>query len=131
MSTRDSIAEIARAAGPAVGVACAVAVLLRFPPGQYNFYPQCPIYAMFHVECPGCGTMRALAALLHGHVAEAFRLNALTMSILPVVVGYAAVWYRRYLRREEFRWPHVPATGIYAALAVAVSFAVVRNFALR
>lgn len=118
---------VARAVAPVAVAACAVVVLLRFPPGQYGFYPKCPVYEMFHVECPGCGTMRALAALLRGHVAEAFRLNALTVSMLPLTIGYAGVCYRRYLRRETFRWPQVSAAGVYAVLAVALGFAVFRN----
>jgi len=124
---RGRVRAVARAVAPAAVAVCVAVVLLRFPPEQYGFYPKCPIYEMFHVECPGRGTMRALAALLHGHVAEAFRLNALTMSALPVVIGYAAAWYRRYLRREAFRWPQVPAAGVYAVLTVAVVFAVFRN----
>lgn len=124
-------AVIGRAAAP-VAVAttvatCLAAILLRFPPEQYSFYPQCPVHALLHIQCPGCGTTRALAALLRGHVAEAFRLNALTMSMLPLAVGYAAVWYRLYLRDEAFRWPQIPTAGIYAALAVAALFAALRN----
>lgn len=130
MNSQGRIASIARAVAPIAVAACAAAVLLRFPPDQYSFYPQCPVYALFHVECPGCGTTRALAALLRGHVTEAFKLNALTVSLLPLAIGYAAIWYRRYLRRGPFLWPPVPAAGIYAALALAVVFAVLRNLPL-
>lgn len=122
-------AAIARAAAPLAVVACAAAVLFWFPPGQYGFYPQCPVWAAFHIECPGCGTTRALAALLHGDVLAALRLNALTTLMLPFVATYAGVCYRRYLRREAFRWPQIPAAGVYAGIAASLVFMVVRNLA--
>lgn len=124
-----------RAAAPVVVLALTAAVLLRFPPTQYSFYPQCPVYALLHLQCPGCGTTRALAALLHGHFAEALRLNALTTLMLPPAAVYAVICYRRslraYLRAEAFRWPQLPSTGIYAALAAATIFAVLRNLPVR
>ncbi|MEO6983664.1 MAG: DUF2752 domain-containing protein [Edaphobacter sp.] len=134
-STRGHVASFARAAAPLVFVALIVTVLLRFPPTQYSFYPQCPIYSMFHLQCPGCGTTRALAALLHGHLGTALRLNALTTLMLPVTMAYAALCYRRYLhgylrgqvRAVPFRWPHLPPIGIYTALAIATLFAILRN----
>ena len=67
--------RIAVTAAPLICVGLAAMVLLLFPPGQYGFYPVCPVYRYLHVLCPGCGATRALAALLHGRVGEALRLN--------------------------------------------------------
>jgi drug/metabolite transporter (DMT)-like permease len=109
-----------------------VIVLLRFPPDQYSFYPQCPIHTYLHLLCPGCGATRALAALLHGRVAAAFHFNALLIAgVLPAAAAYAALCLVRWLSREEFRWP-VPRGEwasflAYAGIAVALGFAVIRN----
>ncbi len=65
-------------------------VLVRFPPDRYAIYPVCPIYHYLHLQCPGCGTTRALAALLHGHIAEAFHLNPFTTLLLPLALPYMA-----------------------------------------
>lgn len=127
-SLRRRLAAAVRAAAPLVVVALAVAVLLRFPPGQYSFYPQCPIDRSLHLQCPGCGSTRAVAALLHGHIAEAMRLNALTTLLTPFAVIYAAACYRRFLRSEPIQLPRLPPSAIYASLAAAVLFAIVRNF---
>jgi hypothetical protein len=134
-STATRIGFAIRAAAPVAIVALAAAVLLRFPPAQYSFYPQCPLHALLHLQCPGCGTTRALAALLQGHFAEALRLNALTTLMLPPAAAYAVICYRRslraYLRSEAFHWPQLPPRGIYAALAAAAIFAVLRNLPVR
>jgi hypothetical protein len=130
-ATRSRVAAISRAAAPVVLIAFAAAILLRFSPAQYSFYPQCPINYFLHLQCPGCGATRALAALLRGHFTEALHLNALTTLMIPPVAAYAVICYRRYLRAEPFRWPQLPPTGIYAALAVAVIFTILRNLPLR
>jgi Protein of unknown function (DUF2752) len=106
--------------------------LLRFPPEEYGFYPQCPIHTYLHLLCPGCGATRALAALLHGGVADAFHLNALLIvGVLLAAAVYAGLCLVRLLCREAFRWPapHPKWRNalIYAGIAVAVGFAVLRN----
>jgi len=125
--TRSRIAELSRAAAPLAILAAVAATLLLFPPAQYGFYPQCPIYRYLHIQCPGCGTTRAFAALLHGHIIEALRLNALTTLLAPVAVIYAALSYRRFLERRPLLLPRLPAPCIYASLAVAALFTIVRN----
>jgi hypothetical protein len=110
-----------------VAIALAATVLLFFPPTQYSFYPQCPIHELFHLQCPGCGATRALAALLRGHLAEAMRLNALVMMLLPLAAAYGIACYRRLLQHKAIRPPQPPAAAIYAALALATVFTVIRN----
>jgi hypothetical protein len=116
-----------RAAAPLVLIAAVAAVLRRFPPAQNHFYPLCPVYFVLHLQCPGCGGMRALAALLHGHLREALHRNALITLMLPLVSGYGGVLYWRFLQRKALRWPQVPSPAIYAGLALAAVFAIERN----
>lgn len=124
---RSRFSSILRAAAPLVLVAAIAAVLLRFPPAQSGFYPVCPIYFVLHLQCPGCGGTRALAALLHGQLQEALRWNALITLTLPLAAGYGSTLYWRFLRRKALHWPQVPQAAVYAALAVAAVFTVERN----
>jgi hypothetical protein len=112
-------------------LAAGAVLLLRFPPAHSTFYPQCPIYAAFHLACPGCGGTRALSALLHGHIGEALRFNALITLLLPFALGYGIVCYWRHLRDKVFRWPQLPRTAIYAVTASAAIFAILRNLPAR
>jgi drug/metabolite transporter (DMT)-like permease len=130
-AARRRRARIGLAAAFFLGVGVAI-VLLRFPPDQYDFYPRCPIHTYLHLLCPGCGATRALAALLHGRVADAFHFNALLIAgVLPAAAAYAALCLVRLLSREEFRWPaprpEWASFFIYAGIAVALGFAVIRN----
>jgi hypothetical protein len=108
-------------------LACA-AVLYEFPPEQYHFYPQCPIFRYLHVYCPGCGATRALAALLHLRIEEALHYNALVVLLAPLLLAYFAAAYWKATRSEVFAWPRVPATGLRALLVMSLAFGVVRNF---
>ena len=42
------------------------------PSAPNNYFPRCPSYWLLGVYCPGCGITRALHALLHGDVVQAF-----------------------------------------------------------
>ena len=127
VSVRSRRVAFLRAAAPLAVAALAAALLLRFPPDRYSFYPQCPVYRYLHLLCPGCGATRALAVLLHGDIAEALRLNALTTLLTPFAAMYAAFCYRRFLWCEPLQLPRLPRSAVYTTLGVAVLFAIVRN----
>lgn len=103
------------------------AALYVWPPAQSSFYPACPIHEFLHIECPGCGATRALAALLRGRLFEAMRLNALFVLLLPFGLGGAMECYRRAVRVGYFRWPMLPSPALYATLVAAAMFTVARN----
>jgi len=58
--------------------------------------PQCVFKRLTGFDCPGCGTQRAIHALLHGRVGEAWRLNAALFPALALGALYA--WSPRRLR---------------------------------
>jgi len=97
------------------------AVLLLFPPAQYSFYPQCPVHHYLGILCPGCGTTRALAALLHGHLGEALRLNPLTSLAIP----FAFLW--KLFSRKPLRLVQPSPAALWLVFAVIAAFTVVRN----
>ncbi|WP_229686900.1 DUF2752 domain-containing protein [Longimycelium tulufanense] len=56
--------------------------------------------------CPFCGGSRVLGALLHGDLAEAWRLNAVGLVVvLPVLLAVLVAGVRRDLGRGRRVWP--------------------------
>jgi hypothetical protein len=110
----------------AMGLLACTALYL-WPPTQLSLYPACPFRELLHLDCPGCGATRALAALLHGRLQEAMRLNALFVLLLPIALTGAVECYRRAIRMGQFRWPMVPAPALYGTIAATAMFTVVRN----
>lgn len=62
------------------------AVYFMFDPNTEVVFPKCGFYVLTGWKCPGCGSQRALHALLHGDVLAAFRLNMW----IPVAIIYIA-----------------------------------------
>lgn len=78
---------------------------------------------MTGLHCPGCGTGRALHALVHGDVPRALRLNALTIAAIPV---FLALTLRAALRPGE-PLPVPPLWLQLALYALLAFFLVARN----
>ncbi len=97
-------------------LAAGAVILYRFNPATVHFYPSCVFHALTGLQCPGCGTTRALHHLLHGDVAGAFRLNAMLFVAVPF--GALASVSRRVATH--------PLTG-WVALAATVGWWIGRN----
>jgi hypothetical protein len=67
-------------------VSCVV-VLYLFDPSKYPIYPVCPLHQTTGLLCPGCGGLRAVHQLTHGHLAAAWRFNPMVVALAP-----AAIW---------------------------------------
>lgn len=90
----------------ALGVLCfgalGVWLLLNFDPNvQGGPFPPCIFHALTGYWCIGCGMTRALHALVHGHVLQAFGMNPLAMAILaisPLPLAWRLGWRRPWMR---------------------------------
>ena len=85
---------------------------------------------MFHkttgLLCPGCGALRALHQLLHGHLAAAFRFNPVLIVSLPFWCWFGA----RLVRQQALRQPlslRVRAGWLWAVLAAVLVVSLLRN----
>lgn len=75
-----------------------LAVVYACPPGDYPFYPPCLIRTFTGLSCPGCGSTRALHALLHLRFAEAFAFNPLFTCTAPALLLWSASKLRPHVR---------------------------------
>ena len=107
-------------------VSVAAAVLFWFNPASSSFYPVCLFYQSTGWQCPGCGSLRAIHQLLHGHFAVAFHHNPLLVSVLPVVGYLAFTFGLATLRRRP--WPRlVRPIHIWSMFAILIIFGIWRN----
>ena len=107
--------------------AAGAALLFKFSPVEYSFYPRCPFFALTHHYCPGCGATRALTELLHGHVAAALHFNAAVTLLAPVLLWYFGRMYWTAVSEDRIDWPQVPAWSWSVALASLALFGIVRD----
>lgn len=98
-------------------------MLVFVDPRTARFAPVCPLHAATGLHCPGCGTGRALHALVHGDLGRAIRLNVLTVVAIPVFLVLAA---RAALRPRE-ALPPPPLWLQLALFALLAAFFLARN----
>lgn len=110
----------------AVGVAAGLAVVFAVDPATGGLYPPCPWRWLTGLQCPGCGVMRGTHALLHGHVAEAWRLNPL-WCVLGPPLGAALVWSTARSLGVPLPAAKVPPAAVWCMLLAVVAFGVLRN----
>ncbi|GHI09902.1 membrane protein [Streptomyces cellostaticus] len=99
--------------------ACVTALVDPARPGRY---PRCPFRALTGFDCPGCGSLRALHQLTHGHLMAAIDYNLLFVAFLPCA---AVVWLRIVTGRTRGRV--LPAWRARAAIITLIVWTVVRN----
>jgi hypothetical protein len=91
--------------------------------------PFCPFHALTGLDCPGCGSLRAIHSLLRLEFAQALAYNPLICMCLPFL---GAWWLWHAGRAATGRAPAVPFIRpalLWTVVAVFVSFAIFRNLA--
>ena len=122
--------RIVAALGCGVVVAGGLFVLFQFNPEHHPFFPKCGFHALTGLDCPGCGGQRALHQLLHGNFIDAFRYNALLISLAPLglwsLVRHGARRIAGYSLPSLFSHPAWP----WLLAGAVIIFGIVRNLPL-
>ncbi len=63
-----------------------VLVYKLFNPVNSLYFPKCPVKVLTGLDCPGCGSQRAIHYLLNLDVVQAFKMNALLVLAIPYVI---------------------------------------------
>jgi hypothetical protein len=108
-------------------VAAGMVMLWRFDPATSGVFPPCPLRYLTGWYCPGCGSLRALHALLHGDLQTAWAMNPLTIILLPFLSYGLASHILRSFRGQGLSKVFIPAIWIRALALVIVVFGIARN----
>lgn len=93
--------------------------------------PLCWSRAVFGVDCPFCGGLRATNSLLRGDVTAALDHNVMLAVAMPVAVLMWVWWTWNSWRGNEISGPSSAQTPTWISVAAGVllvAFGVVRNF---
>lgn len=76
------------------------AIYFIFDPGASVYFPKCPVRLLTGYPCPGCGSQRAIHALLHGDIKGAAEYNILVVMFVPLLVlmFFSSFYRERYPR---------------------------------
>lgn len=122
-----SAVERTFAGGGILIAAAASFAVARFNPSTAGFFPQCPLYALTGLNCPGCGLTRGFHALFGGDVLTALHYNAL-IPIYAFVLGYFFLSLTLIaIRGRGLSLKIFPPAVLYGFLILSLVFAVLRN----
>lgn len=107
-----------------------VMVLLYFIvyPLYGEFFPKCFFHLITGLQCPGCGTQRAIVSLLHGNFLEALDNNLLAVAALPFLLySFIALCANTFTKRKISQKIFYNPLFVKIVLAVVIVFTVLRN----
>lgn len=110
--------------------AVAVAMLRVFDPATSAVFPPCPVHYLTGWYCPGCGSLRALHQLLHGHLQAAWAMNPLSVVLLPFLAYGLASFAFFQIRGRGLPQPFLRPAWIRALCAAIILFGIARNLSL-
>lgn len=117
-------------------VAAAVFVYAKYDPSSSQYFPKCPFRLLTGLECPGCGSQRAIHHLLELDIKAALQSNVLAVLSIPYLLAACIIWTvqhstrkpsaRNIAQRAELLLFHGPATRV--VLVTVIVFWIARNF---
>ena len=97
-------------------------------PAESWFFLKCPVNYVTGLNCPGCGSQRAIHELLHLNFKQAFAYNPLLIAAIPyTALGIAfntETLKTRYPKTRKFFYGQ---RALYVVLVVGILFFILRN----
>jgi hypothetical protein len=103
-----------------------LAALFVFDPSGNVFYPVCLFHRTTGLLCPGCGSLRAMHQLLHGHISAAFYYNPMLVIAIPAMVWVGWLILVSKLRQTPARIS-ISKKWVLVLVAVVLAFSIWRN----
>jgi hypothetical protein len=97
-------------------------------PSSFAFFPKCPFLTLTHLECPGCGSQRAIHQLLNFNLLGAFKFNFLLVLFLPILLYHFSLQILSYFSKREYRFKMLyHKLTPYIIFTITLIFWVIRN----
>lgn len=111
-----------------------VILALVFIYGQYNpnesaLFPKCPFKVISGLDCPGCGSQRALHFLINFEILQAFKSNPLLVISIPYILLGFIFELIQEPTRQILKWRKTlfGTNAILIILIIVIGFWILRN----
>ena len=107
-------------------IGAVVALILFFcDPARVAIYPVCVFHQVTGLDCPACGSLRAMHQLLHGNIIGALHFNAFTVLSLPLFAALGLYFITRSSTNEAAM--KIRSLWIWLYLAAFLAFGILRD----
>lgn len=109
-------------------IAIAAIIFFIFSPEDSGFFPRCPFNYATGLDCPGCGSQRAMHHLLHLEIKEAFFYNPMLVIAIPFIL--IGIYLEYFGGKEKYPKMRNFFLGRYAAsiiLVLVIAYWIGRN----
>ena len=107
-------------------IVSAIITLLAVCGTDAVWVPKCMFHQLTGLDCPGCGSQRAIVAATHGRWADAWHLNPALWVGLTIAFIYTMFPYRQPPRRRVERILYSPTAYLSIAAAIVI-WTIARN----
>lgn len=108
-------------------IVSAAIILYYFNPAGSQLYPSSPFRTLTGLYCPGCGSLRAVHQLLHGHLFAALDLNPLMVLTTPYLIYSFISYTSPVILGQQISQIYVKPAWIWLFLKVVLVYWVLRN----
>ena len=122
---RQGIPRAAAAATIVLAVAAVACTYYYFVDPAAGGAPSCLFHTLTGYDCPGCGSQRAIHALLHGRFASAWHFNPFIFFAAPAAAFYIV------LDAGRTAWPRLHARATHPAILATILIALLLWWLLR
>lgn len=103
-------------------------VYKNFNPAVNAYFPKCPSKLITGLDCPGCGSQRAIHQLLNFDLKGALKMNALLVVSIPyLITGFVFDNIPKNEKVLKWRKRLFGEKAIYIILFIIVAYTVLRN----
>ena len=100
-----------------------------FNPSVSSIFPRCPFLSLTGLQCPGCGSQRAVHHLLNLEIVPAIYQNALLVLSIPYIMLGAGFDMLQNPSDKALKWRKIlfSTKAIYVVLTLIITFSIIRN----
>lgn len=109
-----------------VGLVVLLIIYFLLDPSDIPIFPKCLFLSVTGYKCAGCGMQRAIHSLLHFHIRDALRYNALFVISIPVIMAviFAGSFRMRFPKLYAFL---TSMRFAYSIIATILTWWLLRN----
>ena len=110
------------------GLIAGCVIYFIYNPVESVLFPKCPFLLLTGLKCPGCGSQRAIHAMLHFDFYAAFRHNAMLLFSIPYIILLVVAKIARFISPDSVFTAKIQSASIIRVFfALVILFWITRN----